>query len=155
MTTDASLFRNLQAVTSKIHDTDNIDEIMLDVSKDICTVFEADRLTLYAANEDRSLIVSKVKTGINHVKELKLPVMPEFSVAGYVALYKKLLNIRDAYDDRELASFDPPCGDPGRAHGLSHPADARCAHPGSPHGGPVRRRANDQSPVESAVPESL
>ena len=108
MTTDASLFRNVQAVTSKIHDTDNIDEIMLDVSKDICTVFEADRLTLYAANEDRSLIVSKVKTGINHVKELKLPVMPEFSVAGYVALYKKLVNVRDAYDDRELASFDPP-----------------------------------------------
>ena len=108
MTTDANLFKNLQAVTSKIHDTDNVDEIILDVSDDICAVFEAERLTIYATNEDRSLIISKVKTGMNFVKELKLPVIPEFSVAGYVALYKRLVNLRDAYDDQELASFDPP-----------------------------------------------
>ncbi|MBI3069422.1 MAG: GAF domain-containing protein, partial [Betaproteobacteria bacterium] len=108
MSVDATLFKNLQAVTSKIHATDNIDEIILDLSKDICAVFEADRLTIYTVNEDRSSIISKVKTGLNTVKELKLPVGPEFSVAGYVAQHKKQVNIKDAYDDRELASFDPP-----------------------------------------------
>jgi type II secretory ATPase GspE/PulE/Tfp pilus assembly ATPase PilB-like protein len=108
MSTDATLFKNLQKVTSKIHATDNIDEIILDVSKDICTVFEADRLTIYAVNEDRNAIVSKVKTGLNTTKDLILPIAAELSVAGYVALNKKLVNIADAYDEKELRAFNPP-----------------------------------------------
>jgi len=108
MTTEATLFKNLQKVTSKIHATDNVDEIILDVSKDICAVFEADRLTIYAVNEDRNAIVSKVKTGLNTTKDLILPITPELSVAGYVALTRRLVNIKDAYDEKELKSFDPP-----------------------------------------------
>ncbi len=108
MSNEANLFKNLQKVTSKIHATDNVDEIILDVSKDICSVFEADRLTIYAVNEDRNAIVSKVKTGLNTAKELILPIVPELSVAGYVALNKKLVNIADAYDEKELKSFNPP-----------------------------------------------
>ena len=38
---------------------------MLDVSQDICKLFNANRLTLYAVNDDRIAIVSKVKTGLN------------------------------------------------------------------------------------------
>jgi len=105
---DATLFRNLQSVTSKIHATADIDEIILDVSDDICKVFEADRITIYAASEDGQFIVSKVKTGLSSFKDLKLPVAPEFSVAGYVALNRRLVNVRDAYDAKELASIQPP-----------------------------------------------
>lgn len=36
---------------------------MLKASQDICKLFDADRLTLYAISEERSSIVSKVKTG--------------------------------------------------------------------------------------------
>jgi len=108
MSVEATLFKNLQKVTSKIHATDNIDEIILDVSKDICTVFEADRLTIYAVNEDRNAIVSKVKTGLNTTKDLILPIAAELSVAGYVALNRKLVNIADAYDEKELKAFNPP-----------------------------------------------
>jgi len=39
--------KNLQTVTNKIHATSNVDEIMLEVSADICTLFNADRLTIY------------------------------------------------------------------------------------------------------------
>ena len=108
MSTEAELFKSLQKVTSKIHATDNIDEIILDVSKDICTVFEADRLTIYAVNEDRNAIVSKVKTGINSTNNLVLPISADLSVAGYVALHKKPVNVKDAYDEKELKSYDPP-----------------------------------------------
>jgi hypothetical protein len=38
---------------------------MLDASQDICKLFNADRLTLYAVSEDRGSVVSKVKTGLN------------------------------------------------------------------------------------------
>ena len=98
--------KNLQAVTNKIHATTNIDEIMLELSQDICGLFSADRLTLYLISEDKTSIVSKVKTGLNSFKDLKLPIA-EQSVAGFVAVHKKLVNIRDVYDDKELKAYSP------------------------------------------------
>ncbi len=98
--------KQLQAVTNKIHATSNIDEIMLEVSADVCALFNADRLTIYSVSEDKQAIVSKVKTGLNSFKDLKLPIA-EHSIAGYVALAKKAINIKDCYDDAELRSIHP------------------------------------------------
>ncbi|PIX03552.1 MAG: secretion system protein E, partial [Gallionellales bacterium CG_4_8_14_3_um_filter_54_18] len=95
---------NLNHVVNKIHATSNIDEIMLDVSRDICNLFNADRLTIYVVGDDNVSLVSKVKTGLNSFKDLKLPIA-EQSVAGYVAVHKKLLNIRDVYDGQELNQY--------------------------------------------------
>ncbi|MBU1692069.1 MAG: hypothetical protein KJ958_05755 [Gammaproteobacteria bacterium] len=44
--------RKLQAVTNKIHSTHNVDELMLELSADICALFEAGRLAIYATGED-------------------------------------------------------------------------------------------------------
>src|SRR6267143_33350 len=88
--------KQLQAVTNKIHATNNIDEIMLEVSADICALFNADRLTIYSVGADRQAIVSKVKTGLNSFKDLKLPIA-EHSIAGYIALSKKTVNTKDDY----------------------------------------------------------
>jgi type II secretory ATPase GspE/PulE/Tfp pilus assembly ATPase PilB-like protein len=98
--------KQLQAVTNKIHATNNIDEIMLEVSADVCALFNADRLTIYSVGEDKQSIVSKVKTGLNSFKDLKLPIA-EHSIAGYVALAKKTVNIKDVYDDGELRGLNP------------------------------------------------
>ena len=98
--------KNLQIVTNKIHATSNVDEIMLEVSADICTLFNADRLTIYTIGEDKQTIVSKVKTGLNSFKDLKLPIA-EHSIAGYTALAKKTINIKDCYDDNELKAINP------------------------------------------------
>src|SRR5687768_17511031 len=98
--------KQLQAVTNKVHATNNIDEIMLEVSADVCALFNADRLTIYSMGEDKQSIVSKVKTGLNSFKDLKLPIA-EHSIAGYVALSKKAVNIKDVYDDAELRALNP------------------------------------------------
>src|SRR3954462_14369118 len=98
--------KQLQAVTNKIHATNNIDEIMLEVSADICALFNADRLTIYSISEDKTSIVSKVKTGLNSFKDLKLPIA-EHSLAGYTAFAKKAINIKDCYDDTELRTINP------------------------------------------------
>jgi type II secretory ATPase GspE/PulE/Tfp pilus assembly ATPase PilB-like protein len=98
--------KQLQLVTNKIHATSNIDEIMLEVSSDICQLFNADRLTIYSVGEDKQSIVSKVKTGLNSFKDLKLPIA-EHSIAGYVALSRKLTNIKDVYDEAELKAINP------------------------------------------------
>jgi len=97
--------KQLQAVTNKIHATSNIDEIMLEVSADVCQLFNADRLTIYSMGEDKQSIVSKVKTGLNSFKDLKLPIA-EHSIAGYVALAKKTANIKDVYDENELRALN-------------------------------------------------
>jgi type II secretory ATPase GspE/PulE/Tfp pilus assembly ATPase PilB-like protein len=97
--------KQLQGVTNKIHATNNIDEIMLEVSADVCALFHADRLTIYSMGEDKQSIVSKVKTGLNSFKDLKLPIA-EHSIAGYVALAKKTANIKDVYDENELRALN-------------------------------------------------
>ncbi|MDP2819839.1 MAG: ATPase, T2SS/T4P/T4SS family [Polaromonas sp.] len=106
VTFEALYFRQLQLVTNRIHETENIDQIMLDASQDICKLFNADRLTLYAVNEDRTSIVSKVKTGLNTSRDLKLPISAQ-SIAGYVALSKAIVNIADVYDDEALKKIHP------------------------------------------------
>ena len=106
MAFETLFFRQLQRVTTRIHDTENVEQIMLESSGDICRLFNADRLTLYAVNEDRSAIVAKVKTGLNTSKDLKLAVSVQ-SIAGYVAMSRQLLNIADVYDAKALQKFHP------------------------------------------------
>src|SRR5215813_854019 len=98
--------KQLQSVTNRIHATNNIDEIMLELGQDICALLGADRLTDYALSDDRSSIVAKVKTGLTSFKDLKLPINDQ-SIAGFVAQNRSLINIRDVYDENELRSLSP------------------------------------------------
>jgi type II secretory ATPase GspE/PulE/Tfp pilus assembly ATPase PilB-like protein len=101
-----AFFKNLQVVTNKVHATANIDEIMLELSGEICSLFNADRLTIYSIGEDKASIVSKIKTGLTSFKDLRLPIADQ-SIAGHVALSKKTVNIRDVYDEAELKAVNP------------------------------------------------
>ena len=106
MTFEALFYRQLHHVTARIHDTENVEQIMLEASQDICKLLNADRLTLYVVNDDRSAIVSKIKTGLNSSSDLKLPVSPQ-SIAGYVAFSGKSLNLPDVYDEDALKLIHP------------------------------------------------
>ena len=96
----------LQALTNKIHATKNIDEIILELSQELCNLFNSDRLTIYLTSEDKGSIVSRVKTGLNSFKDIKLPIN-EQSIAGFVASNNRVVSIRDVYDDAELKSYSP------------------------------------------------
>jgi type II secretory ATPase GspE/PulE/Tfp pilus assembly ATPase PilB-like protein len=106
MTFEALFYKQLQHVTARIHETDNIEQIMLETSPEICKLFNADRLTLYVVNEDHSAIVSKIKTGLNSSRDLKLPISPQ-SIAGYVAFSHMLVNLPDVYDEESLKRIHP------------------------------------------------
>lgn len=92
---------NLRAIINKIHVAANIDEILPDISRDICNLFNADRLTIYSVSEDKTSISARIKTGLDTFQDLRLPIN-EHSVAGYVSLHKKTVNLRDVYDRSEL-----------------------------------------------------
>jgi type II secretory ATPase GspE/PulE/Tfp pilus assembly ATPase PilB-like protein len=106
MSVKLAFSKKIQAVTNRIHSTNNIDEIILDVSRDICQLFEADRMTVYILSEDGGSIVSKVKTGLNSFKDIKLPIS-ESSLAGFCGMNKRHMNIKDVYDDSELKQYSP------------------------------------------------
>ena len=78
-------FNGLRSVTNTIHSTTQLDEIILDLGRDVCSLFFADRLTIYVACDGGKSIVTKVKTGLNSHKDVKLLVADQ-SVAGYVAM---------------------------------------------------------------------
>ena len=105
-TFEALFYRQLQQVTARIHETENVEQIMLEASQDICKLLNADRLTLYAVTDDKASIVSKVKTGLNSSRDLKLPISPQ-SLAGYAAFSRKLINLADVYDDVALKKIHP------------------------------------------------
>ena len=98
--------KQLQSVTNRIHATSNVDEIMLELGQDICSLVGADRLTIYVVSDDRSSIISKVKTGLTSFKDLKLPINDQ-SIAGFVGQNRSLINIRDVYDENELRGLSP------------------------------------------------
>jgi type II secretory ATPase GspE/PulE/Tfp pilus assembly ATPase PilB-like protein len=106
MTFEALFYKQLQHVTARIHETDNIEQIMLEVSPEICKLFNSDRLTLYVVSDDRTAIISKIKTGLNSSRDLKLPITPQ-SIAGYVALSHMLVNLHDVYDEAALKRIHP------------------------------------------------
>lgn len=99
-------FRQLQQLTTQIHATRRIDDIMLDVSDGICNLFGADRMTIYTVDDDKASLVSKVKTGLASFRQLRLPISA-LSVAGYAALSRKVLNLSDVYDAAELQAHAP------------------------------------------------
>lgn len=97
-------FRQLQQLSTRIHATRKIDDIMLDVSGAICSLFGADRLTIYTVGDDKASLVSKVKTGLASFRQLRLPISA-LSVAGYAALSRRVLNLHDVYDENELRQY--------------------------------------------------
>ena len=101
-----AFFRALQGVTNKIHATQNLDEIVLELGEEITSLFNAERLTIYVISDDRKAIVSKVKTGLKSFKDIRLPLNDQ-SVAGYSGAHRALLNIRDVYDAAELKAISP------------------------------------------------
>ncbi len=94
----------MQAVTNESISTTNTTTVRCDA--DICQLFDADRLTIYTLSEDGSAIVSKVKSGLNSFKDIKLP-LSESSIAGCSALNRRFMSIKDVYDDAELKTFSP------------------------------------------------
>jgi type II secretory ATPase GspE/PulE/Tfp pilus assembly ATPase PilB-like protein len=94
-----TLIEHIGAVTS-------LDEIVVDIAKEIASLCDADRLTIYTVSEDNSSLISRVKTGLSAFKDLRLPIVPH-SIVGHVAITHQLLNLRDVYDERELASHSP------------------------------------------------
>ena len=96
----------LQQLTTQIHATSHLDELLTEIANPICAVFQCERMTLYVTTADGRELLAKVKTGLEGVRELRIPINDR-SIAGFVANHKQQLNLRDVYDEAELKAHSP------------------------------------------------
>ena len=97
--------QRLVQLVDRIHAAKSIDSLFIELQGEILGLIDADRMTLYAVDQERKEIYSKFLS-IDTVKEIRVPIA-ERSIAGYVAATGKVVNIADAYDRAEIAKISP------------------------------------------------
>lgn len=101
-----AFFKRLQALTQTIHAAPNIDSIIAEISNEVCSLFGAERMSVYLVDKTGATISTHVKTGSNLPPAIRLPISDR-SIAGYCASHQLMLNIRNVYDDAELKGLSP------------------------------------------------
>jgi type II secretory ATPase GspE/PulE/Tfp pilus assembly ATPase PilB-like protein len=110
-TTSSSLERELEyrkkltAITNQLNSADSITHILLTLKDKILELLDAERLTIYAVDTKNQELYSMQKIG-DVPKEIRVP-KSFASIAGFTALARKTINIKDAYDSAELVKFHP------------------------------------------------
>ncbi|HSB82405.1 MAG TPA: GspE/PulE family protein [Candidatus Methylomirabilis sp.] len=95
----------VKQITNRIHAAKDLDHLLVDLKAEILTLFDAEELTLYVVDSERKEIYSKY-LDIDKVKEIRVPIS-EQSISGFVAKYRRPINITDAYNRAELHGISP------------------------------------------------
>lgn len=96
---------HVKKITAQINAASDLDQILLDLHKDILSLFDAEDLTLFAFDADKKEIFSKVPH-VDSIEEVRIPIT-EQSLAGFCAKYLRPVNIADAYNLAELQGIHP------------------------------------------------
>ncbi len=96
---------SLHRISQAIHSAKNIDEILIELKESILKLFEAQAITIYAVDGQKNEIFSKIKSG-EHINEIRVALSP-VSIAGWVGMQQKSVNITDVYDEQALQQYHP------------------------------------------------
>jgi type II secretory ATPase GspE/PulE/Tfp pilus assembly ATPase PilB-like protein len=95
--------KKLTAITNQINAAESIPHILMTLKDKILELADAERLTIYAVDTKNQELYSIQKVG-DVPKEIRVP-KSFASIAGFAALARKTINIKDAYEAAELAKF--------------------------------------------------
>ena len=95
--------KKLTSIANQINSAESIPHILMTLGPRIVELLEAERLTIYAIDTKNQELYSLQKIG-DVPKEIRVPKSFS-SIAGFTALARKTMNIKDAYDSAELATF--------------------------------------------------
>lgn len=98
----------LQEISNAVYAASDIDGILIDAAGQIVEIMGARRITIYYFDGIQRELVSRFKSG-DEINEIRVPVN-KHSLAGYCAVTRQMVNIRNVYDARELAGIDPDLG---------------------------------------------
>lgn len=94
---------DLDWLKPRIEKAPDVDEALREAAPEICKRFGCDRISIYHATDDGTALVAAVQLGLESFGAVKVRVDSNRSVAGFVGAERKLVNIADAYDEKELA----------------------------------------------------
>jgi type II secretory ATPase GspE/PulE/Tfp pilus assembly ATPase PilB-like protein len=103
-TSTSKVRKELLDITNRIHAAQNIKQILVDLKGGILSIFNANSLTIYVVDKLRNEIYSMFLAG-TQLKEIRLPINNK-SIAGYVANTGAVINIENAYNQKELKSIE-------------------------------------------------
>src|SRR3954452_23922936 len=95
--------KKLTSITNQINAAESIPHILMTLKDKILELLDAERLTIYAVDTKNQELYSLQKAG-DVPKEIRVP-KSFASIAGFTALSRKTINIRDAYEAAELQKF--------------------------------------------------
>jgi type II secretory ATPase GspE/PulE/Tfp pilus assembly ATPase PilB-like protein len=95
--------KKLSAIANQINSAESISHILMTLKDRILELLDAERLTIYAVDTKNQELYSLQKVG-DQPKEIRVP-KSFASIAGFTALSRKTINIKDAYDAAELQRF--------------------------------------------------
>ncbi|MFO7860347.1 MAG: ATPase, T2SS/T4P/T4SS family [Desulfosalsimonas sp.] len=98
----------LQEISNAVSAASDIDGILIDAASDIVEIMGARRITIYYIDGIQRELVSRFKSG-DEINEIRVPVN-KHSIAGYCAVTRQMVNIKNVYDARQLAGIDPELG---------------------------------------------
>ena len=78
----------------------NIDVLIRTIAEETKTALNADRCTVFLYDKELNELYSKVATGLDDVKELRIPA--DKGLAGHVVQTGETINIKDAYKDKRF-----------------------------------------------------
>jgi hypothetical protein len=96
---------HVKRIIAQVQAANNLDHIILDLHKDILSLFDAEDVTLFVFDSEKKEIFSKVPT-VDTVEEVRIPIS-EQSLPGFCAKYLRPVNIVDAYNTAELKTIHP------------------------------------------------
>src|SRR5688572_3891109 len=97
--------KKLTGIANQINSAESIPHILMTLKDKILELLDAERLTIYAIDTKNQELYSLQKVG-DMPKEIRVP-KSFASIAGFTALARKTINIKDAYDTAELQKFHP------------------------------------------------
>jgi len=95
--------KKLTGIANQINSAESIPHILMTLKDRILELLDAERLTIYAIDTKNQELYSLQKVG-DQPKEIRVP-KSFASIAGFTALARKTINIKDAYEASELQKF--------------------------------------------------
>ena len=94
---------DLDWLKQRLDKAPDLEQALRESATQICKRFGCDRVSIYRTTEDGASLLAAVQLGLEGFGAVKVRIDSNRSVAGYVGAERKLVNIGDAYDEKELA----------------------------------------------------
>src|SRR5574341_1049994 len=94
----------VKRVINQIQAARDLDQLFIDLNRDILKIFDAHQVVLYAVDQEKNELLTRFP--MDTIQIVRVPIN-ERSLAGFAALSGRALSIRDVYNQAELRAIHP------------------------------------------------